>query len=406
MKAGRTAIVIGGGVVGVTSAHALARDGWRVRILDRYDRPAGGASHGNGGQLSYGYASAAGTPSLLRQMPGLLIGSGDAFRMSLGGREGHWRWLARFVRECLPAASRRNTLSLLQLAEESRAAMDHLLSQYPIEFGLERAGKLVILPNDVAVRAARLSVEAKRAAGVDLKVISAEEACEIEPELRATGEPFAGATYIPGDDSGDCARFCEGLLGYSQTEHGTEFRGGVRVERIESGPGGALVTLGSGEAFECDLAVVATGSAARELLAPRGHAIPIQPMKGYSFTAPLGPHAPLVAISDIDRRLVFTHRGDRMLVAGIAELGRVDTRVDQARLDAMIAAARASLPEAALYDEADGGWAGLRPMTPDSQPITRMLEPGIAVNAGHGMLGWTLAMGSAERLSAAVRDAA
>jgi len=405
MRTGRTAIVIGGGVVGVTSAHALARDGWSVRILDRCERPAEGASQGNGGQLSYGYASAGGTPALLRQMPGLLFGAGDAFRMSLLGRDGYWRWLARFVRECLPAASRRNTLALVQLAEESRAAMEHLLSQHPIEFGLERAGKLVILPDDPAVRAARNSVEAKRAAGVDLKVINAKEACEVEPALRTTGAPFAGATYIPGDNSGDCARFCEGLLGYSQAEYGTEFRAGVSVERIESKRVGALVTLDGGEVLECDLAVVATGEAARELLAPLGHAIPIQPMKGYSFTAPLGQHAPLVAISDIDRRLVFTHRGDRMLVAGIAELGRVDTRVDQVRLEAMIAAARASLPEAALYDEADGGWAGLRPMTPDSQPITRMLEPNIAVNAGHGMLGWTLAMGSAERLAAAARDA-
>jgi D-amino-acid dehydrogenase len=110
-------------------------------------------------------------------------------------------------------------------------------------------------------------------------------------------------------------------------------------------------------------------------------------------------------VTDQRRRIVFTSLGDRVLVAGIAELGTSDTRVDQLRLQSVIAAARASLPEAAVYSEADSGWAGLRPMTPNSRPITCMLEPGIAVNAGHGMLGWTLAMGSAEKLCEVVESA-
>ena len=94
--------------------------------------------------------------------------------------------------------------------------------------------------------------------------------------------------------------------------------------------------------------------------------------------------------------------GDRLLVAGIAEIGTLDSFVDPSRLDSMKKAARQSLPEAADYSRVDGGWAGFRPMTPNSQPIIRQLETGIAVNAGHGMLGWTLAMGSAERLSRTV----
>ena len=139
-----------------------------------------------------------------------------------------------------------------------------------------------------------------------------------------------------------------------------------------------------------------------QLLAPLGHSLPITPMKGYSFTAPIGNAPPEVSITDSRRRIVFTRSSDRMLVAGIAEIGTLDTRVDPVRLASMKQAARQSLPEAADFTKTDAGWAGFRPMTPNSQPIIRQLERGIAVNAGHGMLGWTLAMGSAERLSRAV----
>ena len=115
--------------------------------------------------------------------------------------------------------------------------------------------------------------------------------------------------------------------------------------------------------------------------------------------------APKISVTDHKRRIVFTNIGDRMLVAGIAEIGKVDSSIDQSRMRSMVHAAQSSLPEAAVYSQHDEGWSGFRPMTPNSQPITRMLEPGIAVNAGHGMLGWTLAMGSAERLGQAVREA-
>ena len=401
----RTAIIIGGGVIGVTSAYALARDGWQVSILDTHDRPARGTSLGNGRQLSYGYASALGSPTLLRKLPSLLLGAGDAIRISARGREGYHRWLLRFAAQCSAGAYRRNTLELLELAEQSRQAMEALLDHVHIDFDHRRANKLVILPDKEAREASRPMLEAKRALGLEQRLVSSDEACEIEPALRQSARPFAGAIYMVGDDTGDCGKFSRALLDHLIREYGTEFRGKAPVARVASSGVRARVTLGSGEEIDADLAVIATGAAARELTTPLGHALPVQPMKGYSFTAPLGNAAPLVAISDIPRRLVFTHCGDKMLVAGIAEMGRVDTDVDAQRLSAMIDAARSVLPEAADYSRVSAGWAGLRPMTPNSQPITRMIEPGIAVNTGHGMLGWTLAMGSAQRLAQAVREA-
>ena len=252
------------------------------------------------------------------------------------------------------------------------------------------------------MEAARSIVAAKVGAGLDQSILSVDEVHEVEPALAHRPDEIAGALYAPGDETGDCHAFSKGLMDHLIRAFDVEFHGGADVRSISRHGHDSLVQTAEGDCLRSDLLVVANGHAANELLSPHGQHLPIQPMKGYSFTAPLGNAAPLVSVTDNKRRLVFTHCGDRMLVAGIAELGRVDRTVDPERLAAMVASAREALPEAAIYSEADSGWAGLRPMTPNSQPIIGMIEPGIAVNVGHGMLGWTLAMGSAERLSEAV----
>lgn len=400
----RTAIVVGGGVIGVTSAYTLARDGWQVRLLDRCTSVAQGASRGNGRQLSYSHTNALAGPGVLRQIPGLLLGCNQAFAMTMRGRSGYAGWLLRFLGQCTRDAARRNTLAVFSLAQESRRAMDDLLATHPIHFDRKTAGKLVVLHSQQELDQARALVEAKRQAGLVQSVLSADQACEVEPALARSPQRIAGALYAPEDETGDCHAFCHALMQQVQQAYGVQFKGGAQVSHITRAHGQSMVHLSDGDSLQADLVIVANGHAANDLLTPLGHHLPIQPMKGYSFTAPLGNAAPRVSVTDSKRRIVFTHCGDRMLVAGIAEMGQVDTCVDPQRLETMVASARAALPEAAVYSEADSGWAGLRPMTPNSQPVIGMLEPGLAVNGGHGMLGWTLAMGSAERLSRAVSN--
>ncbi|QFT76828.1 D-amino acid dehydrogenase small subunit [Erythrobacter sp. THAF29] len=390
----------------MTSAYTLSRDGWNVTVLDRFDKVGSGASLGNGRQLSYSHTNALGSPGIVRQLPDLLLGNGGAFRMTLRGGQGYYEWLARFLGQSTPWAFRRNTLAVLNLARKSQHAMEKLLTCHPIEFDRRKAGKLVVFHDPKEVEAASPILKAKRAAGLRQMLLSSTEVTELEPALAHSSEAIAGALYAPDDESGDCHKFCDGLMELLEHSFGAQFRGRAQVTGIERRRDQVEVELASGETLGCDLAVVACGHAANSVLAPLGHCLPIQAMKGYSFTAPLGNAAPRVSVTNNRRRLVFTHCGDRMLVAGIAEMGKIDDQVDPVRLRSMIESAHAALPEAAVYSEADNGWAGLRPMTPDSQPIIGMLEPGIAVNAGHGMLGWTLAMGSAERLGEAVEASA
>ena len=392
-------------MIGVTSAYALARDGWSVRLIDSLPQIAMGASLGNGRQLSYSHTNALANPRMLPQIPGLLLGCNPAFRMGMRPELDFAIWLAQFLGNSSSAAYRRNTLKTLELAEQSRSAMGRLLEKHAIEFDRKKAGKLVLLHSEAASHAARKSMEMKQWAGSSQQMLSAAEACEIEPALAQSPKPIIGAVYSPDDETGDCSRFARELCKVLTEQYGLELITGRKVASIERALAGASVRLEDGETLEAHLVVVANGHRANDLLEPMGHRQPIEPMKGYSFTAPLGNSPPQVSITDSARRIVFTNLGDRMLVAGIAEMGRLDCAVDPERLASMVQSARASLPEAANYSEADEGWAGMRPMTPSSYPIIRMLEPGIAVNAGQGMLGWTLAMGSAERLAEVVAAA-
>ena len=395
MGEAKSAIIIGGGIIGVTGAYARAREGGQVRLIDALPDVGLGATLGNGRQLSYSRANALASPALIKQIPRLVLGLDDAFRIRLKLDRHFVSWVMRFLGQCTASQNRRNTLAGLELAEESRRAMERLQEYHPIEFDHRKTGKFVLLRGEREVEGARSGVAAKQAEGVDQRLLTPEEAFAIEPALANASDPIDAAIFTASDESGDCQAFAANLMRTLGDNYGVRFDGGTAATRLERRKGESVVTLANGEELSADLAVVSSGYRSNALLGPLGLRLPIEPMKGYSFTAPLGNAAPLASVTDAKRRIVFTHLGDRMLVAGIAEMGRVDDRLDPARLASMMDAARASLPEAAVYSDASPGWTGMRPMTPNSLPITRMLAPGIAANTGHGMLGWTMAMGSA-----------
>ena len=394
-----TAIVIGAGVIGVTSAYALARKGWKVELVDAAPDVAAGASRGNGRQLSYSHTGALASPSLVAKLPQLALGYDPAFRLSLRPDLAYARWLASFIWQCRRGAYARNTLECSRLASESRRAMDRLLDDHALSFGLRDAGKLVLLPDTKSIEDARATLRLTAQFGQPQDIVSRSVAIEIEPALEGFAAQFAGAVYAPQDQTADCALFCKRLLETITAEYGAIFRGGMRAASIEDGKAESVVRFANGDARSASMVVVAGGYEANGLLAPLGHRQAIAPMKGYSFTAPAGRKAPEVSITDSANRLVFTRLEDRILVAGRAELGESWAAVDADHLQAMKRQAQAVMPNVADYSASDEGWAGIRPMTPNSLPVTRKLSPSLAINVGHGMLGWTLAMGSSTRLA-------
>lgn len=389
-------LIIGAGIIGVTTAYAMARRGHDVTIVDRNDGPALGASHANGAQLSYAYADALASPALLRSLPRLIAGRDPLYKVRLSADPAFLRWGMAFVAASTAAAQRQSTLATLALALESQAAMAALLERHPIGFDHQPAGKMHLYFTPEAMAAARATVAIKQAHGVEQQLLDADAARAIEPML-ARVDGLVGVVHSPGDSVGDPLLFARELLAVTQQAHGAKARFGVEIARIDPATTPASATTTAGERIEADLIVMTTGPQAVPLLAAIGINVPVLPMKGYSFTAPPGPNPPSTSLTDTKRKIVICRLGNRIRIAGIAEIGVKSADIDPVRMDALIGAARTAFPGAADYDRIEHRWAGLRPMTPRSVPIITQPRAGLLLNIGHGMLGWTLAMGSAER---------
>lgn len=398
MKKPSSITIVGGGVVGVATAYAFARRGVKVTIIDKHDQPAMGTSKANGAQLSYAYTDALASPRILTSIPRLSFGLDPAFRFHWRWNSAYLQWMMCFLRNCTDSRFRSNTLAVLALAQKSRSAMEALFSTQPIEFGHRIAGKMHLYENPQAFSRAIEIMNMKGLSPDDQQALTIDQAIEIEPSLANVQSRIAGVLYTPEEAVGDSRTFTRELLNIMESQYDVTRVMGSSVETINFTGDRAIVETADDRTIISDLAILCTGSNASSLLKGHNIRLPISAMKGYSFSAPAGSSAPDTSITDTDRRLVFTKLGNRIRIAGLADLGDDSLLIKEERMATLIASARTSLPDAANYDATTDHWAGLRPMTPNSMPIIKTLRPGLAVNVGHGMLGWTLAMGSGEQM--------
>jgi len=392
-------LVIGAGVVGMTTALALIERGRRVTLVDAAEGPGLGTSFANGAQLSYAYADALATPGLIAQMPRLIAAADPAFRLHPSLDPDFLRWGLAFLRNATASRFHRNTVAGLELAIESRLALHALIARHAIAFEYTTPGKLHVYRDAKGLAGAAALVRVKNAMGFTQHILTRDEAIGVEPALEAIRDEMVGALHTPDEEVGDPYRFCAGALAAlkSSGRFASCFR--TRVSRIEARGGKPAILTDNGGRIDADGVVLCAGADAAKLARTAGARLPILPMKGYSLTAPPGRAAPRVSITDVSNRVVFARLGDQMRVAGLADLGARDRTVDPKRFAALVGSARAALPEAAEYDNIESRWAGLRPMTPDSLPVIRRIAPGVFANAGHGALGWTYAAGAAARVA-------
>lgn len=396
VSTGHDLVIIGAGVVGLASAYAAARRGRSVLLVDRNAGPALGTSFANGAQLSYAYTDAMAGPATWGQLPEMAFGRNGPFRTRWSASPDFMRWGLAFLRQANAKGLKHNTLATLELALESRRAMQALLQQHPIDFDHVVSGKLHLYPTQEGVQSAEAMIALKRPYGVQQRLVDAAQAVAIEPAL--SGAPWlAGGVYSPEEEAGDPYRFSEGLLDILQNQYGVQADFDFDTQSLQRANGQWQLQARDGRRVQAARVLVCAGIDSAALLRPLRVRMPVMAIKGYSFTAPLGANAPQVSITDTKRKLVFCRLGDSIRVAGLADLNDWNPAPEPARLAQLVAMARASLPEAADYDHIQSSWAGLRPVTPWSSPIIRDLGDGLGCNIGHGMLGWTLAMGSGER---------
>jgi D-amino-acid dehydrogenase len=303
----------------------------------------------------------------------------------------------RFLRNCTHQRFLENSLEGLQLGLESQLAMRALLEKHMIEFGHQSAGKMLVYDDAVAFKSACDMVSVRQSHGAAQEILTPQEAINKEAALAERAGSFVGAVYSPQEELGDPHEFCNALLSQLVTAYGVQVRMATDVESWKADKDTAIVLTKAGEAIETDQLVICAGIDAATLLKKYGLGTALMPMKGYSFTAAPGQASPKMSITDVSRKVVFCPLNGAMRVAGLAELGTRDTVVDPRRLATLVSAASDVLPLAADYAASYGGWAGIRPMTANALPIIRRVAPRVTINIGHGMLGWTYAMGSAER---------
>ncbi len=394
-------IVIGGGVIGLTSAWWLLEAGFGVTLVEREAAVGAGASHSNGGQLSYRYVAPfadQGVP--LKALQWLFQPDGPMrFKPELDLRQ--WRWLAQFLAHCRADISRKTTERLLALGELSRQSLVQLELVLPKEeFAWREAGKLVVY------RSRKIFDATVARGGADLgQVMSPAECVALEPALAAGQGVLAGGIYNRGEAVADCHAFCQALL--ARLDAHPRFGGVVHAEMrgfIEAQ--GRISGMETGDGLlAADAYVLAAGIRSRDLAATAGIYLPLYPVKGYSLTAPIRPSdlAPQVSVTDFERKVLYARIGDKLRVAAMADIVGESLHLDPRRIAGLTAQVRTMMPRAADYGNVTA-WAGLRPATPSGMPIIGPTQyDKLWLNVGHGGLGFTFACGSARILADLMR---
>lgn len=397
-------LVLGAGILGVHTAYFLRQRGFEITVVDRQPGPALETSFANGSQISVSQSDPWASPHAPFKILKWL-GKEDApllFRLRMDVNQ--WRWGLRFLYECLPSRAEHNTLQAMRLSEYSRRTLQMLRKETGIKYDHAEAGIMMIHSNrqsfDDAAKAAQLLIRN----GERRDVLSVAEAVKIEPALAHTAPTLAGAIYAPNDESGDAYKFTVALADRAAAM-GVEFRYGTTIKRLQrqgSEVSGVVLTDENGERTEtADAYVVALGSYSTGLLSGVGVDALIYPAKGYSATLPIvnQPGAPRGSITDDEMKIVFTTIGDRLRIAGTAELNGFDTTLNPIRCAALTKRAKHHFPDLCDW-EAVKYWTGLRPATPSNLPIIGQSSvKNLYLNTGHGTLGWTEGAGSARALS-------
>ncbi len=397
-------LVLGAGVVGTTTAWYLQKQGHQVTVVDRQNQAGLETSYANGGQISVSHAEPWANPSApLKVLKWLTRPDAPLlFRPKLDPAQ--WRWALSFLGQCTSARAAHNIRQMVNLGTYSRAQLQALRKDAGIEYDHLEKGILHFYTNPEEFDGAMEPTRIMQGLGCDRQIIDSDRAVELEPALKPIRNRIAGATFTPEDESGDARMFTQNLASRC-SEAGVEFRYGTRVLGFEQAGervlGVQTLCDGRHETIRADAYVLSMGSFSAALARQLGIFLNIYPAKGYSITVPVKNEeaAFKVSLTDDEYKLVYSRLGDRIRVAGTAELSGYSRKLDYTRCRAIVRRTAEVMPEAGYWDQADF-WTGLRPATPSNVPyIGKSHFANLYLNTGHGTLGWTHSCGSAAALA-------
>ena len=392
-------LVLGSGLLGVTSAYALAKRGFDVTVIDRKSTSGAETSYANGGQLSYSHAEPWANPSVIPNLPKFLFDPNSPLVLRPRADWEMTKWGIKFLRNCAASRANVNCVNILRLGLYSREEMGKLRADTNIEFDFSARGIVHVFDNNKSFDHAKHHNEFQARFGSDERVLTTDEVFALEPTLQYTERKIIGGIHAHQDESGDAYKFCNALADHISTRYGVKFMYGVNIQSIaREGNRITAVKTNQGE-MTADGFVMAMGSYSSVALRPLDIDVPIYPMKGYSITLPANEFCPNLSLTDGTFKIVYSRLGDRLRIAGTAEFGGYNDKVREKRIKPIIKAARGLLPKADWDGDIDR-WACLRPSTPDGPPIIgKTPYMNLFLNTGHGTLGWTQAAGSATLLA-------
>ncbi|MFW7348499.1 MAG: D-amino acid dehydrogenase [Pigmentiphaga sp.] len=391
-------IVIGAGIIGVCTAYWLNRHGMQVTVVDRRSGVAQESSFGNAGILAADYAAPWAAPGMPGRVLAHLFKSEAPVALRASLDPALWKWLVKWLGQCRAERYAANKRVMQRVARYSRVQLAALREEYGFEYE-RRIGYLQLLRTPRDVEAAQATLQVLRESGIAHQLLGAEEAVAMDVHLQDAvhvGTPLAGAIHYPDDESGNCPLFAR-LLAAECERGGVEFLFNTVAQPVQdAGDIVAGVRLQDGRTLPAQAVVVASGSDAGDWLARLGVRVPIYPVRGYAANLPLRNDVigPRRAFVDETYRVTVTPLGQRLRIAGTAELGARGPALRDKALRTLVRTAQDWMPGMLDFSRATW-WAGTRPMTPDGPPIlgpTRL--PGLYLNVGHGSQGWSMAAGT------------
>lgn len=395
--------VVGGGVIGLSTALALILKGAYVTLIDAEDAVGQGASFANGGQLSYRYVSPLADKGVVWQGLKWMGRVDSPLNLRIEPSLLQWQWLLRFLTACNARKNQENTHNILRLSLLSQKTLNFwrksVLSQ---SFDWTRSGKMIIHRHqrDFDNAAAKIDPEFQQC-------LTAKEASRLEPALAPIFADIKGAIYAPDDETADAYGYCLSLLTALQQHERFTLRTKCRVYALTAQAGKIQKLQTSQGEIPVEHLVIAAGNGCRELLRPLKINLPIYPLKGYSLTVPFPKTSgivPQVSVTDYAHKTVYAKLGDQLRIAAMVDIGYGKQGVRPKRIAALKQNVMQTFPQLEGIEQAIE-WSGLRPSTPEGPPILgRTPFNNLWLNVGHGSLGFTLAAGSAEVIADLITD--
>ena len=393
-------VVLGSGVVGITSAYYLARAGFEVTVVDRQPGPGMETSFANAGQVSPGYSAPWAAPGIPLKGLKWLFQRHAPLSIRPDGSLWQLQWAAMMLRNCTTERYAINKSRMVRLAEYSRDCLRELRAKTGIEYEQRTQGTLQVFRTQQQLEAAGKDIAILAECGVSYELLDRDGCARVEPALGLVKDKLVGGLRLPGDETGDCQLFTA-RLELEARKLGVVFRYNLPIDRLLSANGRIVGVEAAGERIDGDQFVVAMGSYSRPFLKQLGLGIPVYPVKGYSLTVPItnSAAAPVSTIMDETYKVAITRFEDRIRVGGMAELAGFDLTLNPRRRETLEMVVGDLFPHGGNIPDATF-WTGLRPMTPDGTPVIGATRYGnLWLNTGHGTLGWTMSCGSAQVLA-------